>query len=115
MGNGTHSWHSDRKQTSIWRFDKERVAGHTTPKPVELVSYAITNSSKGGDCIADLFGGSGSTLIACEKINREARLMELDEKYVDVIIKRWEEFTGKKATHIESGKTYEELKGGRIA
>ena len=113
MDNGTHSWHSDRKQTSIWRFDKERVKGHTTPKPVELVSYAINNSSKGGDCIADLFGGSGSTLIACEKVNRDARLMELDEKYVDVIINRWQEFTGKLATHIESGKTYKELKGDR--
>ena len=109
MDNGTHSWYSDRKQTSIWRLDKERVEGHTTPKPVELVSYAINNSSKGGDCIIDLFGGSGSTLIACEKINRDARLMELDEKYVDVIIKRWEAFTGKEATHIESGKTYKEL------
>jgi len=114
MDNGTHSWHSDRKQTSIWRFDKERVAGHTTPKPVELVSYAINNSSKGGDCIADFFGGSGSTLIACEKINRDARLMELDEKYVDVIICRWQEFTGKEAVHVESGKTYNELKAEQV-
>jgi DNA modification methylase len=112
MDNGTHSWHSDRKQTSIWRFDKERVEGHTTPKPVELVSYAITNSSKGGDLVVDLFGGSGSTLIACEKINRQACLMELDEKYVDVIINRWQNFTGKQAIHIESGKTYDELKQG---
>lgn len=114
MDNGTHSWHSDRKQTSIWRFDKERVEGHTTPKPVELVSYAISNSSKGGDCVVDLFGGSGSTLIACDKINRDARLMELDEKYVDVIISRWQAFSGKEAVHIETGKTYRELKDERI-
>jgi DNA modification methylase len=100
MDNGTHSWHSDRKQTSVWRFDKERVEGHTTPKPVALVERAITNSSKSGDSIIDLFGGSGSTLIACEKINRHARLMELDPKYVDVTIKRWEDFTGGKAKLI---------------
>lgn len=67
MNNGSHSWFADRKQTTVWRFDKERFEGHTTPKPVELVSYAIGNSSKSGDLILDLFGGSGSTLIACEK------------------------------------------------
>lgn len=97
MDNGKHRWYSDRKQTSVWRFDKEKVVGHTTPKPVALVEKAITNSSKGGDAILDLFGGSGSTLIACEKIGRHARLMELDPKYCDVIVKRWEDFTGKKA------------------
>lgn len=97
MDNGKHTWYSDRKQTSVWRFDKEKVVGHTTPKPVGLVERAISNSSKGGDAILDLFGGSGSTLIACEKTNRHARLMELDPKYCDVIVKRWEEFTGKKA------------------
>jgi DNA modification methylase len=97
MDNGKHSWHSDRKQTSVWRFDKERVVGHTTPKPVALVAQAIGNSSKGGDSVIDLFGGSGSTLIACEKTGRYARLMELDPKYCDVIVKRWEDFTGKKA------------------
>ena len=97
MDNGTHSWYSDRKQTSVWRFDKERVVGHTTPKPVGLVEKAITNSSKGGDLIVDLFGGSGSTMIACEKINRNTRIMELDPKYCDVIVKRWEDFTGKQA------------------
>ena len=97
MDNGKHSWYSDRKQTSVWRFDKEKVVGHTTPKPVGLVEKAISNSSKGGDSILDLFGGSGSTLIACEKQNRHARLMELDPKYCDVIVKRWEDFTGKEA------------------
>ena len=65
------------------------------------------------EIIYDGFGGSGSTLISAEKNHRHARLMELDEKYVDVIITRWEQFTGKQATHIESGKTYEELKQER--
>jgi DNA modification methylase len=109
MDNGTHSWHSDRKQTSVWRFDKERVDGHTTPKPVELVAKAISNSSKGGDTISDLFGGSGSTLIACEKTGRESRLMELDPKYCDVIVKRWQDFTGKIAVHAETGKPFAEV------
>jgi DNA modification methylase len=92
-----HQWHSDRKQTSVWEFGKEHVSGHTTPKPTAMVAYAIENSSKRGQVVIDLFGGSGSTLIACEKTSRQARLMELDPKYCDVIVKRWEEFTGKKA------------------
>jgi len=102
MDNGSHSWYSDRKQTSVWKFDKERVIGHTTPKPVGLVEKAITNSSKSGDLIIDLFGGSGSTLIASEKIARNARIMELDPKYCDVIVKRWEDFTGKKAVLLSN-------------
>ena len=69
-------------------------------KPVELVERAIRNSSKSRDLVLDPFGGSGSTLIACEKSGRRARLIELDPKYVDVIVKRWEEFTGKKATRL---------------
>lgn len=109
MDNGKHAWYSDRKQTSLWRFDKERVSGHTTPKPVELVAKAINNSSKGGDSVIDLFGGSGSTIIACEKTGREARLMEIDQKYVDVIVRRWQEFTGKQATHAATGATFAEV------
>jgi DNA modification methylase len=109
MDNGTHSWYSDRKQTSVWRFDKEKVVGHTTPKPVGLVERAISNSSKGGDAILDLFGGSGSTMIACEKINRHARLMELDPKYCDVIVKRWEDFTGKKAVLVSANSELSEI------
>jgi DNA modification methylase len=101
MNNGSHSWYSDRKQTSVWEFQKERFEGHTTPKPVALVEKAILNSSKGGDIVIDLFGGSGSTMIAAEKISRCARLMELDPKYCDVIVKRWEDFTGKKAVLSE--------------
>jgi DNA modification methylase len=101
MNNGSHSWYSDRKQTSVWEFHKERFEGHTTPKPVALVEKAITNSSKGGDIVIDLFGGSGSTMIAAEKTGRCSRLMELDPKYCDVIVKRWEDFTGKKAVLSE--------------
>jgi DNA modification methylase len=101
MNNGSHSWYSDRKQTSVWEFHKERFEGHTTPKPVALVEKAITNSSKGGDIVIDLFGGSGSTMIAAEKSGRCSRLMELDPKYCDVIVKRWEDFTGKKAILAE--------------
>jgi DNA modification methylase len=97
MKDGSHSFYGDRKQISVWKFDKERVEGHTTPKPVALIERALQNSSKGGDVVSDLFGGSGSTMIACEKLGRQARMMELDPKYCDVIVKRWEDFTGKKA------------------
>jgi DNA modification methylase len=97
MNNGSHAFYGDRKQVSVWKFDKERVVGHTTPKPVALIERAVHNSSKSDDIVIDLFGGSGSTLIACEKTGRSCRMMELDPKYCDVIVKRWEEFTGKKA------------------
>jgi DNA modification methylase len=113
MNNGSHIWYSDRKQTSVWRFDKERVEGHTTPKPVALVERAVGNSSKSGDAVLDLFGGSGSTLIACEKTGRDARLMELDPKYCDVIVKRWQEFTGQQATLESDGRTFEEVSSER--
>ena len=113
MKNGTHSFYGDRKQVSVWRFDKERVDGHTTPKPVSLIERALQNSSKGGDIISDLFGGSGSTMIACEKTGRISRLMELDPKYVDVIVKRWQDFTGKIATHAETGKPFAEVDNGQ--
>lgn len=107
MNNGTHKWMGDRKQTSIWECNKETVKGHTTPKPVSIIERALANSSKGGDAIMDLFGGSGSTLIACEKTSRHCRMMELDPKYCDVIIKRWQDFTGKKATHAETGEAFD--------
>jgi len=97
VNNGTHTYYGDRKQVSVWQFDKERVEGHTTPKPVALVSNALINSSKSKDIVLDLFAGSGSTLIACQQTNRRARVMELDPKYCDVIIERWEKLTGQKA------------------
>jgi DNA modification methylase len=89
---------ADRKQTTIWRISKEKHQKiHPTMKPIELCERAILNSSMPNSIVLDLFGGSGSTLIACEKQNRHARLMELDPKYCDVIVRRWEDFTGKKA------------------
>jgi DNA modification methylase len=102
MKDGKHSFFGDRKQVSVWKFEKERVEGHTTPKPVALIERALQNSSKGGDIVSDFFGGSGSTMIACEKLGRSSRLMELDPKYCDVIVKRWEDFTGKKAVLLNN-------------
>jgi DNA modification methylase len=98
-GSGKHFYSGDRTKTTIWKIGRDAQASyvHPTQKPVALPEEAINNSSKGMDIVLDLFGGSGSTLIACEKVGRKARLMELDPKYCDVIIKRWEDFTGKKA------------------
>ena len=99
----------DRKQSDVWDIDRpSRSELHPTTKPVELVERAIKNSSKKDDYVLDLFGGSGTTLIAAEKSNRKNMSMELDPKYVDVIIKRWQEYTGKKAVHAESGEQFME-------
>ena len=76
------------------------VDGHTTPKPIGFVAKALQNSSREGEIVLDVFGGSGSTLIACEQLNRRCYMCELDPHYVDVIIQRWENFTGKKAVLI---------------
>jgi len=93
-----HLWATDRKQTTVIACKRPSKSDlHPTMKPVELMEYQILNNTKGADIVLDLFGGSGSTMIAAEKIGRYARLMELDPKYCDVIVKRWEEFTGKKA------------------
>lgn len=99
-----HLWAADRKQTTILEFNRPNRNGeHPTMKPVELFEYQMLNNTKGSDTVLDSFGGSGTTVIACEKHGRHARLMELDPKYVDVIVKRWQEFTGKKATHADTG------------
>lgn len=109
-----HLWSADRKQTTILEFDKPSKSGdHPTMKPVALFEYQMLNNTKGGDIVLDSFGGSGTTLIAAEKNGRVARLIELDPKYCDVIIKRWQEFTGKQAVHEETKKTFEELSNGR--
>ena len=93
-----HLWAADRKQTTILEFDKPHRNGeHPTMKPVALFEYQMLNNTKGGDMVLDLFGGSGTTLLAAEKHGRHAYLMELDPKYCDVIVKRWEDFTGKTA------------------
>jgi DNA modification methylase len=105
-----HFWCGDRDQSDIWNYNKPRVNDlHPTMKPVELVERAIKNSSKTRDIVLDLFGGSGTTIIACEKTNRQARLVELDPKYVDVIVKRWEDYTGLKATRESDGQAFAEL------
>jgi DNA modification methylase len=93
-----HRWCGDRKQTTVLQFDKpSRSPEHPTMKPVALIEHCLNNSSKAGDIILDLFGGSGSTLIACEKTGRRCYMMELSPAYVDVIVARWEAATGKKA------------------
>lgn len=105
-----HLWASDRKQTTILEFDKPARNGeHPTMKPVALFEYQLLNNTKGGDIVLDSFGGSGTTLIAAEKNGRVARLMELDPKYCDVIVKRWEEFTGKDAINESTGKSFKEM------
>lgn len=110
----SHRWYSDRKQTTVWNFDRpSRNDVHPTMKPVALIEYPITNSSRGGDLVLDLFGGSGSTLIACEKTGRHARLMELDPRYCDVIVKRWQDFTGQPARLGESDMTFADIEAAR--
>lgn len=105
----SHLWATDRKQTTILEFDRpNRNKEHPTMKPVELFAYQMKNNTKGDDLVLDSFAGSGTTAIACEKFNRRARLMELDPKYCDVIIKRWQDFTGKEAVNEQTGKTYAE-------
>ena len=87
---GKHEWYADRKQTTIWEFDKPKQnTDHPTMKPVELLAYPILNSSMANCVVLDPFGGSGSTLIACEQTDRSCRMIELDEKYCDVIVKRF--------------------------
>ena len=99
-----HFWCGARNQGDVWFVNKPRVNDlHPTMKPVELVERAVQNSSKSRDIVLDCFGGSGTTMIACEKSGRQARLIELDPKYCDVIVKRWEEFTGKTAVRNEAG------------
>ena len=105
-----HLWASDRKQTTILEFNRPmRSADHPTMKPVELFEYQILNNTKGADLVLDSFSGSGTTVICCEKIGRRARALELDPVYCDVIIKRWQEYTGKKAIQEETGKSYDEI------
>ena len=98
----SHNWYSDRKQTTLLAFDRPtRNAEHPTMKPIPLFAYQMCNSTKPGDLVLDSFGGSGTTLIAAEQMRRRSRLMELDPHYCDVIIARWEKFTGLKAERIK--------------
>jgi DNA modification methylase len=112
-------WHRGAELTgkrigSVWKVDKDGAATymHPTQKPVALGVEAIDKTTHTGAQILDLFGGSGSTLIACEKTARDCRMMELDPKYCDVIVKRWQDFTGKEATLEKNGKTFAEVLNG---
>jgi site-specific DNA-methyltransferase (adenine-specific) len=97
----SHLWASDRKQTTVIDFNKPNKSDiHPTMKPVGLFDYQIQNNTKGGDIVLDLFNGSGTTIIACEQNGRKAYCMELDPKYVDAAIDRWEKFTGQKAVKL---------------
>lgn len=100
----SHNWYGNRKQTTVMDFDKPTRNGeHPTMKPIPLFAYQMEMSSKKGDNVLDLFGGSGTTMIAAEQLGRNAYLMELDPRYVDVIVNRWEELTGHKAQLVEGG------------
>ena len=89
LKNGKHPWYSDRKQTTIWNYDKpKRNKNHPTSKPLDLLGYPICNSSQENAIVLDTFGGSGSTMMACEQMNRICHMMELDEKYASVILRR---------------------------
>lgn len=95
LKNGKHQWYSDRKQTTIWNFDKpKRNENHPTSKPLDLLGYPLKNSTQENAIVLDTFGGSGSTLMACEQTNRICYTMELDEKYASVILRRYVEDTG---------------------
>jgi DNA modification methylase len=110
----THFWCGARDQGDIWFIKKPHLNDlHPTMKPVELVERAIENSSKTRDTVFDPFGGSGTTLIACEKTGRQARLIELEPRYVDVICRRWQDFTGKTATLDGDGSTFDHVAYGR--
>lgn len=96
-----HYFVDDRTQSTVWEFNKPlRNIEHPTMKPVDLIARAINNSSRSDNIVLDIFGGSGTILIACEQLNRKCYMMELDPKYCDVIIKRWENLTGEKAVKI---------------
>lgn len=98
----SHNWFSDRKQTTVMEFDRPtKSVEHPTMKPIPLFAYLIQNSSQEGWNVYDSFGGSGTTVMACEQLDRNGFLMELDPHYCDVIINRWETYTGKKAEKIK--------------
>ncbi len=109
-----HLWATDRKQTTIMEFAKpSRNGSHPTMKPVELFAYQLLNNTKGNDLVVDSFSGSGTTIIAAEMKGRDACAMELDPAYVDVAVKRWQDFTGQTATLEGDGRTFDELKAER--
>jgi len=120
----THNWKGDRKQTTIWDAappnhimggSKEEKTAHPTQKPAVLYEKAYLNHTSPGEYVYEPFGGSGTALVVAEKIDRRALVMELDPKYCDVIINRWQDFTGQQATLEATGQTFAELAEGRLA
>ena len=107
---GTRHWCGARDQGDVWNIKKPHKNDlHPTMKPVELVERAVRNSSRPGDIVLDSFGGSGTTMIASEKSDRKARLIELDPKYVDVIVRRWQDYAGAQATRQSDGVAFDAL------
>jgi DNA modification methylase len=108
-------WYGNKSQSTVWEADKPTAnRHHPTAKPVMLVERALVNSTKPGDIVVDLFGGSGSTLIGCERRGRKARLMEIDPRYADVIIRRWQEYTGQQAYLEGDGHGFETGAGNAL-
>jgi DNA modification methylase len=108
-------WYGNKSQSTLWEEKKPSANRiHPTAKPVELVERALLNSSKAGDVVGDFFGGSGSTLIGCERRGRKARLMEIDPKYADCIVRRYQEYTGKQAILDGNVRTFDEMKAERV-
>jgi len=109
-----HYWCGDRDQSDVWLVDKPvRNDLHPTMKPVDLVTRAIRNSSRPGNVVLDPFGGAGSTLISCDNLERKARLIEIDPRYVDVCVRRWQRYTGSKALLASDGRSFEETAAKR--
>jgi DNA modification methylase len=111
-----HYWCGARDQGDLWLIDKPHSNDlHPTMKPVELVERAVVNSSKRGESVLDPFGGSGSTLIACEKTGRKARLIEIDPHFCDVIVERWQNLTGKEAILESEERSFSEVAEDRLS
>ncbi len=107
-------WYGDKTQSTLWQENKPAANRlHPTMKPIELIERALLNSSKSGDIVVDLFGGSGSTLIACERRGRKARLMELDPRYADVICRRYQDYTGNQVRLAGDGRSFHEVEKER--
>jgi DNA modification methylase len=105
-----HFWCGDRNQGDVWFIDKPHANDlHPTMKPVELVERAIENSSRRGNLVLDPFAGSGSTVIACENLGRKARVIELDPGYADVIVRRWQNYTGRTAEREQDGRSFDQI------
>lgn len=112
---GTGHWQGDRKQSTIWNIDKPKKSetGHSTQKPVECMKRPIENNSSPGQAVYEPFSGSGTTIIAGEMTGRSIHAIELSPAYVDVAVKRWQDFTGQQAVLEEDGRTFAELAAAR--